>query len=154
MYIGSTEEVALKLLTLFSYFFNLFLFFIFLILKSLILTCVPKHEPPSHFPPHNISLGHPHAPAPSMLYPLLLPILLFYFYLNVRFLCSFICSLASFSNYPMRQTWLTIIFLWLDLLVKEDKPYHIHYSVWMLQWSHPWLYKELAVEFPLWEYLI
>ena len=38
-------------------------------LKSLILTCVPKHEPPSHLPPHNISLGHPHAPAPSMLYP-------------------------------------------------------------------------------------
>ena len=43
--------------------------FFFLILKSLILTCVPKHEPPSHLPPHNISLGHPHAPAPSMLYP-------------------------------------------------------------------------------------
>ena len=37
-------------------------FFFFLILKSLILTCVSKHEPPSHFPPHNISLGHPHAP--------------------------------------------------------------------------------------------
>ena len=32
-------------------------------------TCVPKHEPPSHFPPHNISLGHPSAPAPSILYP-------------------------------------------------------------------------------------
>ena len=32
-------------------------------------TCVPKNEPPSHLPPHNISLGHPHAPAPSMLYP-------------------------------------------------------------------------------------
>ena len=32
-------------------------------------TCVPKHEPPSHLPPHNISLGHPHAPAPSILYP-------------------------------------------------------------------------------------
>ena len=44
-------------------------YFFFLILKSLILTCVPKHEPPSHLPPHNISLGHPHAPAPSMLYP-------------------------------------------------------------------------------------
>ena len=31
-------------------------------------TCVPKHEPPSHLPPHNISLGHPRAPAPSMLH--------------------------------------------------------------------------------------
>ena len=49
------------------YFFKIY--FIFLILKSLILTCVPKHEPPSHLPPHNISLGHPRAPAPSILYP-------------------------------------------------------------------------------------
>ena len=32
-------------------------------------TCVPKHEPPSHLPTHNISLGHQCAPAPSMLYP-------------------------------------------------------------------------------------
>ena len=56
----------------FSFLFlkNLFIYlFIFLILKSLILTCVPRHEPPFHLPPHNISLGHPHAPAPSMLYP-------------------------------------------------------------------------------------
>ena len=45
-----------------------FLFLLFLILKSLILTCIPKHGPPSHLPPHNISVGHPHAPAPSMLY--------------------------------------------------------------------------------------
>ena len=43
----------------------LFFCFFFLILKSLILTSVPKHEPPSHLPPHKISLGHPHAPAPS-----------------------------------------------------------------------------------------
>ena len=28
-----------------------------------------QHEPPSHIPPHNISLGHPRAPAPSILYP-------------------------------------------------------------------------------------
>ena len=28
-----------------------------------------KYEPPSHLPPHNISLGHPRAPAPSILYP-------------------------------------------------------------------------------------
>ena len=54
---------------MYFYFYFIFYFFIFLILKSLILTCVPKHEPPSHLPPYNISLGHPHAPAPSMLYP-------------------------------------------------------------------------------------
>ena len=32
-------------------------------------TCVPKHEPPSHLLPHIISLDHPRAPAPSILYP-------------------------------------------------------------------------------------
>ena len=32
-------------------------------------TWVPKHEPPSHLPPHIISLDHPRAPAPSILYP-------------------------------------------------------------------------------------
>ena len=60
----------------FFFFFNFiffhslgFPFFFFLILKSLILTCIPKHETPSYLPPHNIFLGHPHAPAPSMLHP-------------------------------------------------------------------------------------
>ena len=32
-------------------------------------TCVPKHEFPSHFLPHNISLVHPRAPVQSILYP-------------------------------------------------------------------------------------
>ena len=31
-------------------------------------TRVPNPEPPSHLPPHTISLGHPSAPAPSLLY--------------------------------------------------------------------------------------
>ena len=30
---------------------------------------VPNPEPPFHLPPHIISLGHPSAPAPSILYP-------------------------------------------------------------------------------------
>ena len=33
--------------------------------------CVPHPETPSHHPPHIISLGHPSAPAPSILYPVL-----------------------------------------------------------------------------------
>ena len=32
-------------------------------------TWVPNPEPPSHLPHHTISLGHPSAPAPSILYP-------------------------------------------------------------------------------------
>ena len=31
-------------------------------------THVPNPEPPSHLPPHTIPLGHPSAPAPSILY--------------------------------------------------------------------------------------
>ena len=32
-------------------------------------TWVPNPEPPSHLPPHIISLDHPSAPAPRILYP-------------------------------------------------------------------------------------
>ena len=32
-------------------------------------TWVPNPEPPSHLSPHILSLGHPSAPAPSILYP-------------------------------------------------------------------------------------
>ena len=34
-------------------------------------TCVPHPEPPSHLPSRTIPLGHPSAPAPSILYPAL-----------------------------------------------------------------------------------
>ena len=34
-------------------------------------TWVPNPEPPSHLPPHIISLDHHHAPTPSILYPVL-----------------------------------------------------------------------------------
>ena len=34
-------------------------------------TWVPNPEPLSHLPPHTISLGHPSAPGPSILYPAL-----------------------------------------------------------------------------------
>ena len=67
---------------LFIYFFKLFIFTLFYFIIPYwfchILTwihhgcaCDPKHEPPSHLPPHNIPMGYPRAPAPSMLYPAL-----------------------------------------------------------------------------------
>ena len=40
----------------FSKNFFVCLFFILLILKSLIRTCVPKHEPPSHLPPQKFKM--------------------------------------------------------------------------------------------------
>ena len=60
------------------YFFIFIFFFYFTILywfcNTLTWIChgctwVPNPEPPSHHPPHIISLGHPSAPAPSILYP-------------------------------------------------------------------------------------
>ena len=66
-------------LCFFFFFFNFyFCFFYFTILYWFChtltwirhgCTWVPKHEPPSHLPPHIISLDHPLAPAPSILYP-------------------------------------------------------------------------------------
>ena len=75
------ECVFLDGISIYYYFFKFFIFtlFYFTILYWFChtltwihhrCTCVPKHEPPSHLPPHNIPLGHPRAPAvSSMLYP-------------------------------------------------------------------------------------
>ena len=48
------------------WFFLFFYFFNFKIFNSYMRS---QTWTSSHLPPHNISLGHPHAPAPSMLYP-------------------------------------------------------------------------------------
>ena len=63
---------------LFYFLFFYFTLFYFTILYSFCHTStwmhhgcirVPNPEPPSHLPPSAISLGHPSAPAPSILYP-------------------------------------------------------------------------------------
>ena len=63
------------------YFYYLFIIIIFFYFTILYWFChtstcirhgctrVPHPEPPSHFPPRTIPLGHPSAPAPSFLYP-------------------------------------------------------------------------------------
>ena len=62
-------------LRLFFFFFTLFYFTIlywFCHTSTWVhhgCTWVPNPEPPSHLPHHTISLGHPSAPAPSILYP-------------------------------------------------------------------------------------
>ena len=59
--------------SLFFYFFLFFIlffliFFYFLNFKIFNSYMRSQTWTPSHLPPHNISLGHPHAPAPSMLH--------------------------------------------------------------------------------------
>ena len=57
----------------------IFLFIYYFTLQYCIGFAIHQHEsatgvhpePPSHLPPHTISLGHPSAPAPSILYPAL-----------------------------------------------------------------------------------
>ena len=74
----STQCIAQRA---YSFFFFFNFYFYFILLYNTILFCptltwichrctwVPNPEPPSHLPPHIISLDHPRAPAPSILYP-------------------------------------------------------------------------------------
>ena len=59
------QRVLLNVIYLFIY----FLVFYFLNFKIFNSYMRSQTWNPSHLPPHNISLGYPHAPAPSMLYP-------------------------------------------------------------------------------------
>ena len=54
-----TNPIITDFLSFLKKFYFIYLFIIFLILKSLILACVPKHEPLSHLPPHNLSGSSP-----------------------------------------------------------------------------------------------
>ena len=58
-----------KLLLLFFYFTILYWFCHTSTWINHGCTHVPHPEPSSHLPPHTIPLGHPSAPAPSVLYP-------------------------------------------------------------------------------------
>ena len=75
LFFSEIDEVIRQL---FFFFFTFFLKFYFTILYWFYhtltwirhgCTWVPNPEPPSHLSPHIISLGHPSAPAPSILYP-------------------------------------------------------------------------------------
>ena len=61
-------------------------------------TWVPNPEPPSHhLPPHTISLGHPSAPAPSILYP---ASNLDWRFISYMILCMFQCHSPK-SSHPL-----------------------------------------------------
>ena len=65
-------------------------------------TWVPNPEPPSRLPPHTISLGHPSAPAPSILYPALN---LDWWFISYMILYMFQChSPKSYHPLPLPQS--------------------------------------------------
>ena len=82
---GLTSVIKIKCSHSWKFFFFFFLpFYLFIYIFYFILlywfchtstwichgcTRVPNPEPPSLLPPHTIPLGHPGAPAPSILYP-------------------------------------------------------------------------------------
>ena len=63
--------ISFFLLFILFYFYFTILYWFCHTLTWILYRCVwvPHPEAPSHHPPHIISLGHPRAPAPSILYP-------------------------------------------------------------------------------------
>ena len=65
-------------------------------------TRVPNPEPPSHLPPHTISLGHPCSPTPSILYPALN---LGWWFISYMILYMFQCHSPKSSHHlPLPQS--------------------------------------------------
>ena len=113
-------------------FFLLFIYFYFAILHWFChaLTCichgctwVPNPEPPSHLSTHIISLGHPSAPAPSILYPVSNIDWRFVSYMIVyMFQCH---SSKSSHPLPLPQS---LFYTSVSLLLSCIQGYHYHLS--------------------------
>ena len=85
---------------------------------------VPSPEPLFHLPPCTISLGHPSAPAPSILYPAL--------NLDWRFLtCYYTCFNAILPNHPTlslsHRVQKTVLYICVSFAVLIQG-YHYHLS--------------------------
>ena len=75
-------------------------------------TRVPNPEPPSHLLPHTIPLGHPSAPAPSILYPA--SNLDNYYYFYVKYLIEFTSEAVEAFRFLFWKLLITIlIYNWL-----------------------------------------
>ena len=92
-------------------------------------TRVPHPEPPSHLTPHTISLGHPSAPAPSILYP---ASNLDWWFISYMILYMFQCHSPKSSHpLPLPQSPKDCS-IHLCLLLSRIQGYHYHLSKFLL----------------------
>ena len=146
---------------------NFFLIFIFTLFYFTILywfchtltwihhgcTCDPKHEPPSHLSPHNISLGHPRAPAPKH------PVSCIEHRLAIRFLHDSIHVSMPFSQIilpsPSPSESKSPLYTSVSFFLSCIQGRHVHYfykpeSSWVSQWQ---LYGNIYLQQPDWQIL-
>ena len=90
------------------------------------VTWVPNPETPSHLSPRIISLGHPSAPAPSLLYPVSN---LDWWFVSYMIVYMFQChSPKSSQPLPLPQSP-KVCFIYLCLLLSPIQGYHYHLSM-------------------------
>ena len=87
-------------------------------------TCIPNPEPTSHLPPHIISLGHPSAPGPSILYPTSNLDWQFVSYMIYMFQCH---SPKSSHPFPLPESK-SLFDTSVTLLLSHIQGYHYHLS--------------------------
>ena len=85
-------------------------------------THVPHPEPPSHLPLHTIPLGHPSAPAPSILYP---ASNLDWQFISYMMLYLFQCHSPKSSNpFPLPQSSNRLFYTSVSLLLSRIQGYY------------------------------
>ena len=89
-------------------------------------THLPYPEPPSHLPLHTIPLGHPSAPAPSILYTALN---LDWWFISYMILDMFQCHSPKSSHpLPLPQSPTDCFYTSVSLLLSCIQGYHYHLS--------------------------
>ena len=88
-------------------------------------TCAPHTEPPSHLPTHTIPLGHPSAPAPSILYPALN---LDWHFVSYMILYMFQCHSPKSSPPPSPTESKRLFYISVSLSLSHIQGYCYHLS--------------------------
>ena len=129
---GPSSQSYVVFLCLFVFFVCLFFYFTILYWFCHTSTCirhgcthVPNPEPPSHLPPHTIPLGHPSAPAPSILYP---ASNLDWRFVSYMILYMLQCHSPKSSPPPSPTESKRLFYTSVSLLLSHIQGYHYHLS--------------------------